>query len=147
MPRKASSRTTIRELTGKTALLAIFPLVKQQNKTLTKKQFLMILDEMLPRGYRCIAAYQGDVIVGICGFWTGHRFWCKKFIDLDNVIVSEAVRSRGIGQQMVRWVEKEARELKCDIMGLDSYTTAYAAHRFYFREGYSILGYHFVKKL
>jgi GNAT superfamily N-acetyltransferase len=144
---KKPALITIRELKGAQELASIYPLVKLHNRHITRALFDGILKEMLARGYRCIGAFDGRQLVGICGFWVGYRFWCHKFIDLDNVIVDEAARSRGIGQKMVAWVEKEAKKQGCNLAGLDSYTTAHAAHRFYFREGYSILGYHFTKRL
>jgi GNAT superfamily N-acetyltransferase len=135
------------ELKGKQAFAAAYPLVKQQNAQLTRRDFDRYLDAMLTQGYRCIAAVEGDKTVGICGFWQGTRFWCGHFIDLDNVIVDEKARSKGIGKKMTDWVEKEARRLSCDQLGLDCYVTSGAAHRFYFREAYTIKGFHMIKRL
>ncbi len=122
-------------------------LLKQLNPTMTKQKFASCLKKMLPQGYRCIAYVEKGKYVGICGFWHGTRFWCGDFIDLDNVVVDEKIRSKGVGKKMLDWVEKEAKRLKCDQLGLDCYTTHHAAHRFYFREGYIIRGYHFTKAL
>jgi len=141
------SSVTIRELTTKSHWHALYPLITQLNKELSRKQFDALLSGMLESGYRCVGAWQGKNLIGACGFWVGYRFWCGKYLALDNVVVDQAIRSRGIGKKMVAYVEKEATKLKCDLVELDSYTTAYSAHRFYFREGYCILGYHFTKKL
>jgi GNAT superfamily N-acetyltransferase len=135
------------ELKTKEDFAPAFALVKQQNPGITRKIFDARLKKMLPQGYRCIAWKEKNAYLGLCGFWTGTRFWCGNFIDLDNVIVDAKVRSKGIGKKLVAWVEKEARKLGCDQMGLDAYTTSHAAHRFYFREGYIIKGYHFIKPL
>jgi GNAT superfamily N-acetyltransferase len=142
-----NKKYTIRELKGKAEFQSMFPLIKTLNKDMSKARFNALLKEMLPLGYRCVGAYEGTKLVGLCGFWVGYRFWCVKYIDLDNVVVDPTIRSKGIGRKMVAWVEKEGKKLGCSIAGLDSYTTAYSAHRFYFREGYSILGYHFTKRL
>jgi GNAT superfamily N-acetyltransferase len=138
---------TLREIAESSEFAAMYPLVKLTNPDLTRRDFDALLAEMRPQGYRCVGAWQGGKLVAICGFWRGTRFWCRRFIDLDNVVVEPRLRSTGIGKKLVAWVEKEAKRHKCSLMGLDSYTTAHAAHRFYFREGYIILGYHFVKKL
>jgi len=124
-----------------------FALIKQQNPNITKKIFAANLKKMLPQGYRCIAWKEKGAYLGVCGFWTGTRFWCGDFIDLDNVVVEEKARSRGIGKKLVAWAEKEARKMGCAQMGLDAYTTSHRAHGFYFREGYIIKGYHFIKPL
>ena len=138
---------SIIELKTKDDFAPMFALVKQQNPTITQKVFAARLKKMLAQGYRCIAWKEKDVYLGVCGFWTGTRFWCGDFIDLDNVIVDENRRNRDIGKKLVAWVEKEAGRLKCNQMGLDAYTTSHRAHRFYFREGYIIKGYHFIKPL
>ena len=124
-----------------------FRLIKQLNPEMTEKIFRNRLKKMLAQGYRCIAWVEKGDYLGLCGFWTGTRFWCGDFIDLDNVVVDEKARSRSIGKKLVAWVEKEAHRLGCTQVGLDCYTTSHFAHRFYFREGYIIKGYHFIKPL
>ncbi len=138
---------TLREITQKAEFQSLYPLIRLQNKSITKKEFQTLLSEMLPKGYRCVGAYEAGALVGIMGFWIGHRFWCKKYIDIDNAIVAESHRSKGIGKRLLAWVEKEAKSQNCTMAGLDSYTTAHKAHRFYLREGYCILGYHIIKHL
>jgi GNAT superfamily N-acetyltransferase len=141
------TKIMIRELSDIKEISSIYPLIKQLNPKLTKARFSELLRNMLSQGYRCIGAYNGEKLVGASGFWTGARFWCGDYVDLDNVVVDNSIRSKGIGKQMIAWVEREAKRLGCTQVGLDSYSVATHAHRFYFREGYGILGYHFVKKI
>lgn len=124
-----------------------YRLIRQLNPTMTEAAFGAYVEKMLPQGYRCIAWQEEEKYLGLCGFWQGTRFWCGDFIDLDNVVVDEAARGRGVGKQMLDWIEAEARRLGCQQLGLDCYTTFHDAHRFYFREGYIIKGYHFIKPL
>lgn len=147
--RKTSSHPTIkiRELASAADWRAIAPLVQQQNPDIPPTECAALLKSMRAGGYRCAGAFQGKALVGIMGFWIGFRFWCRKYIDIDNVIVDEAARSQGIGKALLAWVEEIARAEGCTMAVLDSYTTAHRAHRFYFREGYVVLGYHFTKKI
>lgn len=138
---------SIIELKTKADFAPALRLVQQTNPQLTHKQFSERLKKMQKIGYRCIAYVEKGKMLGICGFWHGTRFWCGDFIDLDNVVVDEKVRGGGVGKKMVDWVEKEARRLKCDQLGLDCYVTYHAAHRFYVRENFIIKGYHFTKAL
>lgn len=124
-----------------------YPLVIQTNPTLSKSDFNKRLKKMLAIGYRCIAMVENDEYLGICGFWVGTRFWCGDFIDLDNVVVDEKHRGKNIGKKLVAWVENLAEQQGCSQVGLDCYVTFNNAHRFYFREGYIIKGYHFIKPL
>lgn len=124
-----------------------YKLVIQTNPTLTKAEFNARLKKMLKQGYRCIAMGNDRYYVGICGFWWGTRLWCGDYIDLDNLVVDEKHRNKNIGKKLVAWVENEAKSLGCAQTGLDCYVTFNEAHRFYFREGYIIKGYHFIKPL
>ncbi len=138
---------SIRELKTRAEIETIYPLVKQVNPQVSKREFLTDLDTMLPLGYRCVGAFSVGKLVGACGLWIGRRFWCGKYCEVDNLVVDKQARSGGIGALMMRWVEKEAKKEKCAIVMADSYTTNHASHRFYFREGYIIKGYCFYKEL
>jgi GNAT superfamily N-acetyltransferase len=137
---------TIIELTEETQFLRTYPLLAALNPSLTYEQFTQRLTKIRTQAYRCIA-YTDEMgeYLGICGFWYGTRFWCGDFIDIDHFVVREGIRAEGIGKQMLAWIEAEAARLGCDQTGLDCYVTHDRAHRFYFREGYIIKGYHFTK--
>lgn len=124
-----------------------YRLVTQTNPTLSKADFNKRLKKMFAQGYRCIAMVENGQYLGICGFWQGTRFWCGDFIDLDNVVVDEKLRGKNIGKKLVAWVENLAKQTGCTQTGLDCYVSFDEAHRFYFREGYIIKGYHFIKPL
>jgi diamine N-acetyltransferase len=145
--KKTAPAVVVRELKTKEAWLEMYSLIKQLNKQMGPKQFEALLIEMLARGYRCVGAYQGKKLVGAAGFWIGYRFWCRKYIDIDNVVVDEKHRAKGIGKKMMVWIEREGRKRGCESAMLDCYTTHHQSHRFYFREGYTIIGYHFIKDL
>lgn len=138
---------TIREILSE-EMGVIFPFIKQLNKTMEETTFHILLKEMLSQGYRCAGAYnQEGKLVGIAGFWLLTRFWCGSHIDIDNVVVDESLRNQKIGKKLIEWLENWAKENNRPFAVLDSYVSNSSSHRFYFREGYTILGYHFVKNL
>ena len=141
------SQLAIRELQGRPAIEAIFPLVKQVNPQLTIQGFSRCLDDMLARGYRCLGAYSGAKLIGACGLWQGSRFWCGKYMEVDNVVIDLRQRNKGIGKLLMDFAEKEAKRRGCNLVMADSYTYNHASHRFYFREGYIIKGFCFVNEL
>jgi GNAT superfamily N-acetyltransferase len=137
---------TIRELaTGELPL--ILPLIERHNAKIEPVELRRRLEAMIPHGYHCIAAFDGDRVVGVAGYWLGARFYCGEYMDVDNVVVDESLRSRGIGVRLMDWLHAKAAELGCKVVVLDSYVTFAGAHKFYFREGYEIIGYHFSRKL
>ena len=81
------------------------------------------------------------------GAWTTTRLYCGKQLELDNVIVSSNYRNKGIGAELGAYVEDWARQNDYLTVELNSYVTASSAHKFYFSQGYKILGFHFYKPL
>lgn len=136
----------IRELIGD-EIYDILALVGTRNPSVDGVELRARLVEMLTFGYRCLGAFVDGKLVGVAGFWIGSRLYCGKYIDVDNVVVDETYRSRGIGKAMMEWLEEYGASVGCKVCVLDSYVTLAGAHKFYFREGYQILGYHFSKNL
>ncbi len=145
MPRKANS-ITIRELKP-AEMPTLYPLIKQLNPTITRRQFGILLDAALGEGYRCFGGFQGKKMVATCGAWVMTRFWCGKFMEVDNVVVDKALRNSGLGKILLDEVEKIAKHEGCQMMLAASYTHNTASHRFYFREKYIIRGFVFTKEI
>ncbi len=104
------------------------------------------LKKMRESGYRAVAMF--DVtgrMVAATGFWISARFYCGFMMHMDNFVVLEELRSAGIGRQLLAWLEDEARREGCEAIILDSYVENHLSHKFYFREGFKIVGHHFHK--
>ena len=128
-------------------LSTILPLVKTLNPTIDEALLARRLDEMVGQGYQCAGAYDGGMLIGVCGIWVATRFYCGKYLEPDNVVVHPDYRSRGVGQTLMAWVYDYARSLNCEVVELNSYVASPRAHKFYFNEGFQILGFHFQKRL
>ncbi len=126
---------------------AILPLIEQHNPKIPSEELRRRLAAMIPHRYHCIAAFLGDRMVGVAGYWLGARFYSGEYMDVDNVFVLPELRSSGIGARMMEWLHAKAAELRCQCLMLDSYLSYTDAHRFYLRLGYEQLGYHFLKRL
>ncbi len=140
----AADALTIRELSPAEFAL-ILPLIEKHNPKIEPQELRRRLEVMMPHNYHCIAAFNEGRIVGVAGYWLGARFWSGEYMDVDNVVVDETQRSQGIGKKMMDWLYAKAQELGCKMVVLDTYVTYEGAHRFYFREGYRILGFHFTR--
>lgn len=141
------SEIIIRELSPE-EFPTILPMIGHLNPKLAPEEIARRLEAMTPKGYHCIAAYDADGgMVGVAGYWLGCRFYCGEYMDVDNVVVLESLRSAGIGAKMMDFLHAKAAELGVKVVVLDSYVTYAGAHRFYFRQGYEILGFHFSKKM
>jgi GNAT superfamily N-acetyltransferase len=98
-------------------------------------------------GWRMVGIFDGEECVATMLVHVGHRMYCGKFIRMDSMVIDEDRRSAGLGKVLMDWVEKEGRRLNCDLLLLDSFVTNHNGHRFFFREGAQISGYHFTLAL
>ena len=135
----------IKELSTITEMLAQIDLVKQLYSEITLQQYQSYLTEMIPHNYKQIAVFENGMCIGLTGFWTGIKLWSGKYIEIDNFIVHTEHRKKGAGQLMTEYIDKLAKEMNCTMIVLDAFTGNFKAHRFYYNQGFSPKGFHFVK--
>ncbi|MEI8116367.1 MAG: GNAT family N-acetyltransferase [Flavobacteriia bacterium] len=137
----------VRELVDKEEMLKFLPVLNELYPSLTAEEYSRELDEMLPCRYGQVAVFEEDECIAICGFWLGNKLWIGKYMELDNIVVRASHRSQGVGKLMFDFLERKAIEYRCKMLSLDSYTNNFKAHKFFYNEGYSPKGFHFVKLL
>ena len=135
----------IRELETINEMLDQISIMQELYPTLTEAQYHDMLQDMIPNNYGQVAVFENNVCVGISGYWIGTKLWCGKYLELDNFIVSKSHRSKGIGKILSDYLENKANLNNCNIQSLDAYTTNFKAHRFYYNQGFSPKGFHFIK--
>ncbi len=142
-----SDSTHFRILTQKAEMLPLLPLIQQLNADVTAEYYDHVLDDMLRHGYRMVAAYDDEECLGLAGIWVASKIYSGKYLEMDNVVVAAAHRSRGIGQLLTDFVTDLAHREGCRTMMLDAYLENDKAHAFYERAGFIRRGYHFIKPL
>ncbi|MEO8239032.1 MAG: GNAT family N-acetyltransferase [Flavobacterium sp.] len=105
------------------------------------------LSEMIPHNYTQIGVFENNICLGITGCWSATKLWTGKYLEIDNFVVHPEHRSKGIGKMLTEYIEQKALNLGCSSIVLDAYTENFAAHRFYYNQGYGPRGFHFVKIL
>ena len=145
--KQATDHFELRELRGYEAMLPALPLIQQLNPGMTAERYGRLLSDMVKQGnYFQVGCFLADKLVGVTGVWIGTQLWCGKFIEVDNFIVDEAHRSRGIGKCLLDWVVAKGKSEGCQIARLDTYVTLDKAQRFYFAQGFRIEGFHMTKR-
>lgn len=138
----------VRELNGKAEMLQHLDVLQELYPTLTLEDYSTDLDEMLPNNrYGQAAVFDGNDCVGISGFWIGTKLWCGKYLEIDNLVVSSKHRSKGAGKLLFDYLSTKAKEEGCSMMALDSYTSNFKAHKFFYNEGFGPKGFHFIRVL
>jgi len=115
--------------------------------SLTAAQYDLELDLMLPQQYGQLAVFDEAKCIAICGFWIDTKLWIGKYLELDNIVVDPAYRSKGVGELIFQTLEQKAKDEDCNMLALDSYTSNFQAHKFFYNQGFGPKGFHFVKLL
>ena len=89
---------TVRELVDKQEMINNISVLQVLYPSLTLEEYEAELDQMLPHNYGQVGVFDGEDCLGISGFWIGTKLWCGKYLELDNIIVTEKKRGQGIGK-------------------------------------------------
>jgi GNAT superfamily N-acetyltransferase len=130
-----------------TQILNCFPVLFQLRPHLNQADFLNQVKHQSQFGYQLAFLQVNHRAVAIAGFRLSHCLAYGKFLYVDDLVVDEAVRSQGYGQQIFQWLIDYARNHACEQLHLDSGVQRFRAHRFYFQQGMSITSHHFAIKL
>lgn len=145
---KIAEQIVIKELNNKDEMLQAFDIVRQRYVEMTKENFAAQISEMIEMNdFKMIAAFEGEKIVGVCGYWILRMLYCGRYIQLSSFIVDEEKRGGGIGKKILREAEKIGKKLNCEKVILDSFTENKKSHPLYFKENFYIRGFHFMKDL
>lgn len=134
-------------LTDKQTMLKFIAILQELYPSLTIEQYASELDLMLPHNYSQLVVFDQGECIAICGIWIGNKLWVGKYLELDNIIVKETARSKGVGELIFKTLEQKAKDENCNMMALDSYTSNFKAHKFFYNQGFGPKGFHFVKLL
>lgn len=138
----------IKKLNTKSEITLAFPILLQHHKHISKEDFLKYIDEILAeKNYQMIGAYLDEKLVGIAGYWILTRFYSGKYIQVGNMVVDENKRSQNIGKTILQFIENEGKKQNCQHFILDSRMDNTKSHKFYLREGFEVMGYHFMKDI
>ena len=137
----------IKDLTTKQEMLDQFDVMQHLYTKFTLEKYDSYLTEMTPHNYKQVAVFEQDVCIGISGLWSGTKLWSGKYLEIDNFIVHPDHRKKGVGKMMTDYIDAKAKETGCTMIVLDAFTGNFAAHRFYYNQGYAPKGFHFLKIL
>ncbi len=103
--------------------------------------------EMAKQNYECAVIVNKDNIIGICGMWFCTRHYSGRSVELDHVYIDDSYQNEGLGSRFLQWIYDYVTQKGCDTVELNTYVQNNKSHKFYYNQGFNILGYHFLKKL
>ena len=106
--------------------------------------YLSHIEEMRSSDYSLFSMVNDEgKCIAVVGYRIGRRLYCGKYLHIDNLIVSEDCRSKGIAKKLVDFCKNSAKENNCDVILADSYVENRVAHRLFLQEKFHIRGFHF----
>ncbi len=105
------------------------------------------MTRVFANGGRMIVAESEGHIGGVAVYRVIENTAFDRQLYVDDLVTDEALRSRGIGRALLKFLQDIAKREKCGSVALDSGTQRQRAHQFYFREGFLIPSFHFGKAI
>jgi GNAT superfamily N-acetyltransferase len=130
-----------------TQILQCFDVLNQLRPHLQKTEFLAQIQRQQQSGYQLVFLAEADQVVAVAGFNLGECLAWGKFMYVYDLVVLEAMRSQGYGQELLKWLMVFAKSHDCQQLHLDSGVQRHAAHRFYLQQRMDITSHHFSLKL
>lgn len=104
------------------------------------------IERMIGEGARLAQLVENDEVRAIALWRVFETTYCGRRLEIEDLVSDQTRRSSGHGASMLHWLEEKAKALGCPTLTLISATHRGRAHRFYFREGYEITAFHFVRQ-
>ena len=89
------------ELTSVEEMMATYEVLTELYPSLTREEYVNELTFMIQHNYTQVVVMENERCLGVSGVWIGNKLWCGKFLEIDNIIVSEKIRSKGVGKMIV----------------------------------------------
>jgi len=147
MTQKISDQITIKELGNLDEMMSAHSLVSQMYE-IDYATYRQYISEMIERNnFKMVAVFLDEKIIGISGYWISVMLYCGRYLQASNLIVDSESRNLGVGKKILNYLEEKAKEFACNKMVLDSYTENKKSHALFYRQGFYIRGFHFMKNL
>lgn len=140
-----TSKVEIRELETVEEMLAQLSTMQHLYPDMTLEKYQKNLEHMAVHNYKQLAVFDGQICVGITGFWHNVKLWSGPYLEIDNFVVVPDYRKKGVGKIMTDFIDQKAKTLGCEMIVLDAFVENFNAHKFYYNQGYVPRGYHFIK--
>jgi GNAT superfamily N-acetyltransferase len=117
-------------------IAACFPVMRSLRPHLaTPEELVERVQRQAVDGYRLLAARAGDAVVGVAGYRMQENLIRGRFCYVDDLVVAEQERRKGLGARLLDAVAAEAHAAGCPRLTLDTGFDNLLGQRFHFRYG------------
>lgn len=126
------------------AIYRTFEVMRQLRPNLAAGDYVSTIQRMRNSdGYQLAALLEANEVRALAGYRVMEMLYCGRILYVDDLVTDERQRASGYGKVLMDWLKAEAKRQGCAELHLDSGVQREKAHRFYFRDGLSIIAYHF----
>ncbi|WP_424933483.1 GNAT family N-acetyltransferase [Amaricoccus macauensis] len=122
------------------------PLLRILRSTLDEAKFTERLARAEAQGYRVLAAWDGEAMIGALGYRISDDLCWGRTFYIDDLVVSPKLRGGGIGRDLLAEAQRLAAD-GCDHIRLCSGLSRHDAHRFYKANGFEGFSLQFVARI
>jgi len=125
-------------------ILATFPIFQQLRPKLQDQSlFLSQILRQKSGGYILVYLKVEDEVAACMGFRSFETLAWNKILYIDDLIVHEKFRKRGLAKMLIEYAVEWGKNAGCQEIHLDSGYHRLDAHRFYLNQGFSLYCHHF----
>jgi GNAT superfamily N-acetyltransferase len=124
-------------------LPAVFEIMRELRTHLSLDEFRARYEQAHPEGYRVAALFDDGEPRAVAGYRLNTNMVSGSHLYVDDLVTGEQWRSHGYGKRLNEYLVQKARDEGCASIQLDSAVHRAEAHRFYFREHYRVVSFHF----
>ncbi len=128
----------IAEATTDAEIIACWPVMSQLRPKIVEQEFLGIVTRLAATQRLQLAYLDDGGIRAVAGYRLGDWLAGGRYLEIEDLVTAEGVRSRGYGGALFDWLVAVAAREQCRQVRLVSNVRRLDAHRFYLRKGMTI---------
>ena len=122
------------------AMFLLRPMLKQA-------EFVALIKSLQNEGYILVYLEENGRAVSVAGYRIFTMLYCGKMLYIDDLSTLESCRGKGYASVLLNHLYEIAKQENCLTVQLDSGHGRTAAHKLYFKENFTIIGFHFSKAI
>ncbi len=127
---------------------SVFFLINQSQPKLDINSYKAMLNEMISKNnYKMVAISYDKKIIAVAGYFVMTMLYCGRYLQISNLVVDKNFRSLGVGENILKYFDEKALKINCNKIVLDSYIENKKSHNLYYRLGFYVRGFHFMKDI
>lgn len=128
-------------------IIDCFKVMSELRPQLIENDFLQTVRHLQTEGYQLAFIKDNNQVVATAGYRIYTNLFMGKHLYIDDLVTRENYRSQSYGEKLIKWLRELALKEKCNVLHLDSGTHRAMAHKFYFKQGFTIASFHFSEQL